>query len=573
MVVGFYFLVFVLSVIMLIMFIVNNKYVNSLYLLFSIIFAIGNLGRFILATSSGLETAIFANKLVYLGGCFMPFIVFLVVAELSDFKLPRIERIILLMCSTVMMAFAMTVGYTKVFYESVQLKYHFGFYYLDKVYGPAHALYVAHIIMYAILLTLLLIYSYRRSKTVSHKTVASICMFGIAVFATYLIGAAIQLSFDLVSVAYLFLSFFMLSFFERIDMYDMSSSIISTVDRIQEYAYIVFDLRNRYVNANAYAKLLFPELNDVRVDEYIRQGDSYFHKEVVDWFYNSIHSHKDDLESVTKTILINEKYLECSIRELRGGRDSKRGYLVEFVDRTNEQKYISMMQEYSQHLETDVKIKTKRISEMQDSIVLGLATMVESRDNSTGGHIMRTSGVIRIFAAKLMTRTEQFQFRRNFLDYVVKAAPMHDLGKIAIEDSILRKEGRFTDEEYEVMKTHATEGAKIVEHILRDVEEKDFVDIARNVAHYHHEKWDGSGYPVGLYGDNIPIEARIMALADVLDVLVSERCYKKAFSFDKAFEIIGNSLGTQFDPDLGEVFMTCRDELEEMYRKAKEEQA
>ena len=115
------------------------------------------------------------------------------------------------------------------------------------------------------------------------------------------------------------------------------------------------------------------------------------------------------------------------------------------------------------------------------------------------------------------------------------------------------------------MKRHSAEGAKIVRNILLGVEEQEFVDIAENIAHYHHEKWNGQGYPCGIEGTAIPIEARIMALADVFDALVSKRCYKEAFTYDKAFSIIEDSLGSHFDPVLGRIFIDCRPALESMY--------
>ena len=192
-----------------------------------------------------------------------------------------------------------------------------------------------------------------------------------------------------------------------------------------------------------------------------------------------------------------------------------------------------------------------------------MASMVESRDLSTGGHIKRTSMVVKVFAKKLAL--QQNGLTPAFLDMVVRAAPMHDLGKIAVDDQILRKQAKFTDEEYEQMKKHSAEGAKIVRQILEGIEEPEFVQIAENVAHYHHEKWNGAGYPNGIAGEEIPIEARIMALADVFDALVSKRCYKEPFSYDSAFTIIRESIGSHFDPELGEVFLSCRPELEEMY--------
>lgn len=216
-----------------------------------------------------------------------------------------------------------------------------------------------------------------------------------------------------------------------------------------------------------------------------------------------------------------------------------------------------------QDLEGQLEARTLHIKYIQEMMVLGMATMVESRDLSTGGHIKRTSMVVKIFAERLAN--EQVSLTESFLDMVIRAAPMHDLGKISVDDRVLRKQGRFTPEEYEEMKKHSAEGSRIVKQILEGVEDPSFVDIAANVAHYHHEKWDGSGYPDRLSGEAIPIEARIMALADVFDALVSKRCYKEAYSYDKAFSIIEDSVGTHFDPMLAKIFLECRTELEALY--------
>ena len=214
-------------------------------------------------------------------------------------------------------------------------------------------------------------------------------------------------------------------------------------------------------------------------------------------------------------------------------------------------------------LEGELEARTRHIKHIQEMMVIGMATMVESRDLSTGGHIKRTSTIVKIFAERLLS--ERTDLSKSFLDMVVRAAPMHDLGKIAVDDRVLRKQAKFTPEEYNEMKKHSAEGTRIVRQILEGVEEADFIEIAANVAHYHHEKWDGSGYPDRLSGEEIPVEARIMALADVFDALVSKRCYKDSFSFEKAFSIIEDSIGSHFDPGLGKIFLKCRPELEVLY--------
>ncbi len=205
-----------------------------------------------------------------------------------------------------------------------------------------------------------------------------------------------------------------------------------------------------------------------------------------------------------------------------------------------------------------------RIIAVQNSIIRGMAVMVESRDNSTGGHINRTSECVRVFIEQ-MRKDGNFDISESFANAIIKAAPMHDLGKIAVDDAVLRKPGRFTPEEFEIMKQHASKGAIIVEEVLKGSDDEEFKRIAINVAHYHHEKWDGSGYPNRISGEDIPYEARIMALADVFDALVSKRCYKESMGYDKAFTIIEESLGQHFDPVLGKFFISCRPELEELY--------
>ena len=218
--------------------------------------------------------------------------------------------------------------------------------------------------------------------------------------------------------------------------------------------------------------------------------------------------------------------------------------------------------------------KSKRIHAIQNSIIKGMAVMVESRDNSTGGHISRTSDCVKVFMDKLVQTEKGAELSPEYCKAVIKAAPMHDLGKIAVDDAVLRKPGKFTDEEYEKMKAHSAEGARIVESVLAQVDDEMFKNIAINVAHYHHEKWNGMGYPEKISGEDIPYEARIMALADVFDALVSKRCYKDSFDYDKAFQIIEESLGSHFDPELGKIFIECRPELEALYDgyKAREEE-
>ena len=210
----------------------------------------------------------------------------------------------------------------------------------------------------------------------------------------------------------------------------------------------------------------------------------------------------------------------------------------------------------------------KREKDMQNQLVFGMATMVEGRDNSTGGHIRRTSHVVRLICEE-MAKDSNINLNYRFFQDLIKAAPMHDLGKITVDDAVLRKPGKYTPEEYEIMKKHSEEGSKIVKNILDNCGDEYFEQIAINVAHYHHERWDGRGYPKGLKGEEIPIEARIMAVADVYDALVSKRVYKDEFSFEEAAKIILDGMGTQFDPSLEKYFLAARESIEAFYTNNK----
>ena len=217
------------------------------------------------------------------------------------------------------------------------------------------------------------------------------------------------------------------------------------------------------------------------------------------------------------------------------------------------------------HLNIDeiIKERTYKLQRLQGSIVYVLADMVENRDHGTGGHVDRTTSYLRVLTQAALDKglyTKEF----GDLDFemLVTSARLHDVGKIAISDTILNKPDKLTDEEFEIMKSHTTEGERIIDQIVtRAGEGEAFLHHAKLFAGYHHERWDGRGYPYGLGMMDIPIQGRIMAFADVYDALVSERPYKKAFSHEEAVQIIEDGAGTQFDPFLTEIFTSVEDEF------------
>jgi putative two-component system response regulator len=214
-------------------------------------------------------------------------------------------------------------------------------------------------------------------------------------------------------------------------------------------------------------------------------------------------------------------------------------------------------------LEAEVLSRTLQIQTTQDVTVMAMASLAETRDNETGNHIRRTQHYVKCLAEQLRShpRFSAFLTERN-IDLLFKSAPLHDIGKVGIPDSILLKPDKLTVEEFEVMKTHTTLGYEALvagEHGL--VHEVEFLRFAKEIALSHQEKWDGSGYPQALSGEDIPVSARLMALADVYDALISKRVYKPAFPHDKSVALIVEGRGRHFDPDLVDAFLVVQDQF------------
>jgi putative two-component system response regulator len=215
------------------------------------------------------------------------------------------------------------------------------------------------------------------------------------------------------------------------------------------------------------------------------------------------------------------------------------------------------------YLESEVYRRTREVQAIQDVTILTMASLAETRDNETGNHIRRTQHYVKALAIKLRDHP---RFAGYFTDHVIdllfKSAPLHDIGKVGIPDKILLKPGKLTPEEFEIMKTHTTLGRDAIEQAERQLGTPvEFLKVAKEIAYAHQEKWDGSGYPEGLAGVGIPVSARLMAVADVYDALISRRVYKPAFPHERAVEMIADGRGRHFDPDITDAFMEIREEF------------
>jgi putative two-component system response regulator len=222
------------------------------------------------------------------------------------------------------------------------------------------------------------------------------------------------------------------------------------------------------------------------------------------------------------------------------------------------------LKDKAEWLEAEVQSRTRDVQRIKDVTIVAMASLAETRDNETGNHIRRTQNYVKALAEHLSGQEKYAALLdEETIDLLYRSAPLHDIGKVGIPDSILLKPGRHTPEEFEIMKTHATLGAeaiRIAESVMDD-SEVSFLRYAREIAQNHHEKWDGSGYPAGLKGEDIPLSGRLMAVADVYDALISKRVYKPAFAHEEAVSMIRNGRGTHFDPSIVDALIEIEDQF------------
>ena len=529
------------------------------------------LGYLMSAMATTLDAAITAQQVTYIGGIFLPLFVVLSIFNLCRISLPKWGRMLLFSVCVLVYASVLTTSHLGLFYKKMTFDIVDGEPVFVKEYGPMHTTFYILLGFFLLLGLNAIFYSLLKKKDVPRRVLALLVIPAVAcVLSYFVILKFFGSNLDLVPLFYVIAQFTYLLIAYRVNLYDVSNTVIDSYVQEQKLGYASFDFRYRYLGSNDIAKELAPELNRIAVDE--KFGRKPEHDEIrhyLDTFKGDNHDNKfvytvpgaaEDGE--------DDRIYDVTVNFLYDGT-RKRGYIITFVDDTANKKYIKLMDSYNENLKEEVEEKTKHIVEMHDNLIMSLAMIVESRDNSTGGHIMRTSEGVRILVDTI-TKEKALELSDEFCEDVIKAAPMHDLGKIAVDDAVLKKPGRFTDDDYDKMKRHPEEGARVIHDILLNTDDEPFKEVAENVAHYHHERWDGSGYPRGLSGEDIPIEARIMAIADVYDALVSKRVYKEPYSFEKAHSIIMEGMGSQFDPGLKEIYEKARPRLEKYYGELKE---
>ena len=550
----------------------SRRGANTLEILMSVCVMLSNSGYFILSCSRNLQEAVLANTLAYVGGIFLPLLIVYILIDYSDSKVPTWFSVVILLINIAVFVSIMLTDRFPYFYSSLQfnpgapsplIKEHGQIYYIRYII-------LAVEVGLAAFFTIL---TYLGKRSASFRLMVTYAGSLFGVMLVYLATRFFNLQYELIPFFYLICTLVLDYVVARSTIYNVNLSVQEKIDALSTYGYVVFDKKFNYVGSNSVSAKFFPEIANARIDSRINAKD-YALKDLLKWVSKCAEDAVDDKKAkgnYKKSIVINDRnpserrYLECELSFIHFGfRDHVSGYLVEILDDTEQHNMIESMSFKGESLKREVERQTKKAKSMQMSTILGMAAMIESRDNSTGGHINRTSACVALFVEHLR-KLNDYNMSENYWDSVINAAPLHDLGKIAVDDAILRKPSGLTEEEYEKMKIHAQYGATVMSKVLEDVDDKEFVRVATNVAHYHHERYNGTGYPDQLRGESIPFEARIMALADVFDALASRRYYKEPMSYDEAFELIRQELGHHFDPHLGRIFISLKPEIIKLY--------
>ena len=537
------------------------KGIDPLYVLSSFIITTSIFGYFLYVSADNYESLMYANAVAYIGGIFLPMIMVFMLSDFSGSKLPVWFKIFIVSANLLL-------------FLIVLLSFKFHFYYQTSFYdpegsvplvstpGPGYYFRLVILAVEVILCIFFTVLTFIGRKTASWKTMWIFLSFMIVTIVAYAATSIAHVNHGYVAFAYLACQVALLYTINKFQLYNITSST-------QGRAMVTFDRRLRLTGFNTQATTIFPDVGKTRIDTEIIT-DSYALNEVLRWIRKNTPSLKIG-STITKDFIINENsltdniHIKCRFSPISFGFAKViAGYMLEMIDETEQINKINELNLTGVKLKQEAERQTKRAENLQGSVILGMASMIESRDNSTGGHINRTSACVQLFVEEIK-KTGKYNMSENYWSNVINAAPLHDLGKIAVDDRILRKHKELTDEEYLEMQRHAEVGAEIVQQVLADVNDKDFIRVASNVAHYHHEKYNGTGYPDGLSGNRIPFEARIMALADVFDALVSKRYYKETMSYDQAFDIIRKDLNTHFDPELGKIFLKMKDKIIALY--------
>lgn len=486
-------------------------------------------------TATTMEEALLATKLSYMGKIYIPPLAFFFVTRYCGIKIPRGIVLGLTAVHTAVLVLVLTCEYHNFFYKEISFTKEGMFPHLVHLHGVGYVAYMALVLCYSLVILAISVVRYYKAKEERKKVLSMMIVVLCPAFGLVLYLSGLTQGYDSTAVCYVISGIVMLvSIFRYVFFDTVNLAKDYVVDNLSD-GLVVFGNQGQLVYANAPAQRLYPSLATEEYEEAIADIRSYYR--------------------AGEKLLRGGRMYAISGRNIyhKNALRGKMFFLQDVTDSYN----------YTVKLETEVREKTKELHDIQHSLIVSLANMVEARDGVTGLHIKDTSAYVEIMARALQKKPKYQELMSDaYVAVLSEAAPLHDIGKISMPDAILRKEGSLTTEELKTIQSHPELGAQIIDSVLADVESNDYLVAARDMACYHHEKWDGSGYPHGLKGEEIPLSARIMAIADVYDALRAERSYKGACTKEEARKIIVEQSGTHFDPELIEVFLESLEEIE-----------
>ncbi|MCR5418283.1 MAG: HD domain-containing protein [Lachnospiraceae bacterium] len=540
---------------------IRSRHNNFYYGILILCSLIASAGYNFLAISRTMGEAVLATKIAYIGGCFLPSIILLCVLEICNVDIKWYGRGLLVLISSLVYVTVLTIGYSGRYQFDPAAPWNGDVTTLLFLDGKLFIPFRAQIVVFLLIIIGVCIFTFRENKAVSYKNMVYLLGVAFITAASHYVGKLVFPTFSIMPLAYVLNGYVILALQQRLALYDISSVVMQSIANQSMYGYIILDMHKNYIGSDEAAKKFFPQIAPLHVDFNLPKDDPLFIK-----MSEQMNELDDTLNVASGYFMSNGHEYSIDTAYITNKKGHHLGYFIEIADATEARENEKQMAGYNERLRLEVERETRHLKDVQDQMLLGMANMIENRDNNTGGHIKRTSMGVKILVKELMVRDEwEGVFPAKYCEAMIKAAPLHDVGKIAVDDDILKKPGRFTPGEFEQMKMHAPKGAELLHSVIASIEDPYFVQIAENMAHYHHERWNGTGYPDKLTGEQIPMEARVMAIADVYDALVSKRCYKDAMTYEEAATIIREGMGTQFDPALADVFETCRPRLEKYY--------
>ncbi|MBP5157476.1 MAG: HD domain-containing protein [Treponema sp.] len=555
---------------------------------FAILTSLGYLGNL---QSAAVETAlVFTTKIKYIG-LFMQFIVLLMVYGYFKVKIPRWFFIIYLMSSLLILMMVLNFNFKSIplpgnpmswlgftgrwFFKNYYIQMRRGLVFLRSQNNWGYCLFVATLIMYAVLLAYMYVHVilYKRILKLRDLTVLfaslvipTICFLYERLFL-FVFG---QESLPIVPWGIIVSDCMSIYLVVYRRFYNVNSMASDTFfDKMETPAIVVNDTF-RITNINSAIQELF---SFVERDVIGQRVMSAFPDYLIRPFESLISFDGDQMDSGLQRnnkllisddnlVFVNDKTFQPRVRRIMN-KDQVIGFVLSLDD-------VTLLHNYKMTLEDDVSRKTDQIRKMRDQMAFSLAYLAEHHDLSSKGHLTRTSYYTEAIARELLREgTYTDVIDESFIHTISCVAPLHDIGKVYVDEKILNKNGPLTPEERLRMESHTVKGADFLDTALKDSGDSLYSDMAHDIALYHHEWWNGSGYPTRISGTKIPVSSRIMAVADVFDALLSERPYKKAFTLAEAYDIIHYQSGTHFDPAVVTAFEAITPEIQDIIRQMK----